>query len=83
MNTIQPLRRRGAGHESAAETLRLFPRRWFLVSIYPARYTAVSAASGIRSARTSQYGPAGAFETRVAPVGDESGVYARYLGCAR
>ncbi len=83
MSAMLPLRRRGDGHAAAVETLRRFPRRWFLVATYPARYTAVGMASTIRSARTPQYSPAGAFETRVAPVGDESGVFARFIGSAR
>ncbi|MET7795747.1 hypothetical protein [Streptomyces decoyicus] len=83
MKTIVPLRKRGDGHGPAAETLRKFPRRWFLIGTYRAHYSAVSAASSIRSARYAQYGPPGAFESRVEPFGDESGVYARYTGGPR
>lgn len=69
-------------HQSAAHRIRKAEGEWQLVGTYPARYSAVSLAHSIRVARLPVYAPRGSFETRVEPVGDETGVYARYLGVA-
>lgn len=75
------LGRRQVSHIHVAAKLRNQPGEWQLVGTYPARYSAITAAHSVRTAsRMPAYSPAGSFESRVETVGDETGVYARYIG---
>lgn len=71
-----------ANHRAAAEGLREMPGLELLVGTYRSAQTAQSVAGQIRTASHTlrAYSPAGAFEARTEPVGDETGLYVRYTG---
>lgn len=66
-------------HAAAIEGLREMPGVWLPVGTYPARYSAENTAHRIRIGRYG-YIPPGAFEAYTKPVGDETGLYVRYIG---
>jgi hypothetical protein len=73
-----------ANHSLRADDCRRHPCVWIEVGTYNGRESALSTARHIRRADTlPQYAPAGAFETRTAPVDTGTVLYARYLGGAR
>ncbi len=65
-------------HDAARSALQEQPDEWVLIGVRRARYSAANAASDIRCGRQG-YTPAGAYEARAEPVGDDTGVYARYV----
>jgi len=69
-----------ADHAAAAAALREAPGVERLVAMY--RAGSLSAYSTARAVRIGQsgYAPAGAFEARLVPVGDETGLYVRFVG---
>lgn len=74
-------RRLRATHKITAQALKDRPGTWVRIGSYPASYTAQDVAHRIRTAKTTAYAPAGAFETRHYPVGDyHTAVDARYIG---
>lgn len=73
---VAPKRR--VNHRESALCLREQPGVWRLLGTYRARYSAQGIAREIRCGGLS-YAPAGAFEARIEPVGDDTGVYARCI----
>jgi hypothetical protein len=72
-----------ADHYAAAQGLREQPGVERLVHTYPAGLaTPDRMAAAIRKGEYHPYTPAGAYEARTAPVGDDTGLYVRYLGKA-
>ncbi|MEU7010402.1 hypothetical protein [Streptomyces sp. NPDC046332] len=73
-----------ADHTLRADDCRRHPRVWIQVGIYNSGQSATSTARHIRRADTlPQYTPAGAFETRTAPVESGTALYARYTGATQ
>ena len=80
----RPVKRPRADHTAVAKRLRDHPGMWLQVSTHRALYSAARSAAAIRTAyRNPAYGPAGCFDARTEPVGDDTAVYARYLGVRR
>lgn len=77
-----PRQRPAVDHKAVAGGLREMPGVELLIGTYRARYTAVTMAAAVRNATKngSVYAPAGTFDARVEPVGEETGLYVRYLG---
>jgi hypothetical protein len=72
-----------ANHRLRADDCRRHPGMWIEVGVYNSRQSALGIASHIRLCnRIPYYTPAGAFETRTAPVDDGTALYARYTGAA-
>lgn len=71
-------------HTETARRLKTKPGVEELIGTYPAAYSAASAAFSVRTAYKAfrWYLPAGSFEARTEPVGDETGLYVRYVGGA-
>jgi hypothetical protein len=72
--------RRRADHHATADVLREMPGVELLVATY--RAGSISPNSMALVVRKGQHGytPPGAFEARIAPVDDETGLYVRYVG---
>lgn len=71
-----------ADHTKSVAELKARPGKWQRVSVYRARYTAVSVADRIRMSKLPAYTPAGSFEARTVPFGMATAVVARYVGGA-
>jgi hypothetical protein len=71
-----------ARHALRADDMRRHPGMWIEVAVYNGRSSAESTARQIHTGdRVRHYLPAGAFETRTAPVLDGgTALYARYIG---
>ncbi len=73
-----------ANHIAAAAGLREMPGVWLRVGLYRARYSAQNTAADVRAGRGQlednyiEAARQSAFEARVEPVGDETGLYVRY-----
>ncbi|MFF3127238.1 hypothetical protein ACFVRD_34160 [Streptomyces sp. NPDC057908] len=68
-------------HALRADDMRRHPRMWIEVAVYNGPSSAESTARQIRTGdRVRHYLPAGAFETRTAPVDTGTALYARYIG---
>ena len=76
-----PRRYRAANHTLRADDMRRHPHLWIQVAIYNGPSSAKCTARQIRTGdRIPCYRPAGSFETRTAPSGDGTALYARYIG---
>lgn len=79
----RPARRPRIDHWATADRLRSRPGTWVQIGTYRTAYTARAVAYSVGTAtRMAMYSPAGAFEARTEPAGDETAVLARYLGGA-
>ncbi|WP_432010132.1 hypothetical protein [Streptomyces cucumeris] len=74
-------RRRLINHKRVATAARANPRRWLLAGTYRTRSTAQTMACTVRTG----YGPYsdGGFQAVARDLGDETGLYVRYVGGAR
>lgn len=73
-----------ANHRLRADDCRRHPRVWIEIGTYGSRESAQSTGRHLRRAEVlPYYAPAGAFETRTAPVANGTALYARYIGEAR
>lgn len=68
-----------ASHVKSAARVRQLPGVWLPVGRYRARYNAQSIARQVEIGALRSYLPAGSFQARVEPVGDETGVFIRYV----
>ncbi|GAA1065291.1 hypothetical protein [Streptomyces asiaticus] len=68
-------------HKRVAVAARANPRRWLLAGTYRTHSTAQGMAYTVR---TGRYGPyaEGGFEAVARDLGDETGLYVRYVGGA-
>jgi hypothetical protein len=68
-------------HALRADDMRRHPLMWIEVAVYNGPSSAKFTANQIRTGdRIPHYLPAGAFETRTAPVDNGTALYARYIG---
>lgn len=70
-------------HQRVATAARANPRRWLLAGTYRTRSTAQGTAYTVRTGRYGPYAPAGAYEAVARDLGDETGLYIRYVGGER
>lgn len=69
-----------ADHGASAAGLREMPGVELLVGTYRAGSNSANSLAGKIHKGQHGYSPAGAFEARTEPVGDETGLYVRYIG---
>lgn len=74
--------RMGDKYSEVAEALRANPNKWAVVQTFPLGRQAGSLAFNIRSGLVKAFRPVGAFEATARKNGDETSVYARYVGGA-
>lgn len=68
-------------HAAVANHARALPGTWLLIGTYRASSTAGGIANKVRCGRLyGAYAPAGAFEARTGPRGEETGVWIRHVG---
>ena len=68
-------------HREAADRLRANPGEWLYVGRYPMAVNARGVAADIEVGKhRPAYRPAGSFQARTQTDGDETAVYARYVG---
>lgn len=58
--------------------MRAHPDQWTRIRTYPAAYSAVGVARGIRLGLIAAYGPTGTFDARTELVDDGTALYARF-----
>lgn len=68
-----------ASHVETAAKARKLPGVWLLVGRYRSRYNAQGIARQVEIGELRSYLPAGSFEARIDPLGDETGVWIRFV----